>query len=137
MKMRKELLLAATLTLGSGVAMAEAPGGSGCGWGNLLFDGKSGTAPHVLGATTNEVLGNNTFGMTSGTNGCSTDGTLTYGGGSMMSSIMDEFSEDVARGHGEALDAVAVMMGIEKGDRDIFERLLLLLPLLKQYYLLT
>ena len=33
---------------------------------------------------------------------------------------MDEFSEDVARGHGDALDAVAVMIGIEAQDRDAF-----------------
>lgn len=120
MKMRKEVLLAAALTLGSGSAMAEAPGGPGCGWGNLLFDGQSGMGPHFGATTTNGTSGNKTFGMTSGTNGCSVDGTLTYGGTSMISGIMDEFSEDVARGHGEALDAVAVMMGIEKSDRGIF-----------------
>ncbi len=118
--MRKEILLAAALTLGSGSAMAEAPGGPGCGWGNLLLDGQSGMGPHFLATITNGTSGNKTFGMTSGTNGCATDGTLTYGGASMMSSIMDEFSEDVARGHGEALDAVAVMMGVEKSDRDVF-----------------
>ncbi len=120
MKMRKEILLAAALTLGSGSAMADAAGGAGCGWGNLLFDGSSGMAPHVVAITTNGFVGNNTFGITSGTNGCSADGTITYGGAAMMSGIMNEFSEDVARGHGEALDAVAVMMGVEKGDRDVF-----------------
>ena len=120
MKMRKEILLAAALTLGSGSAMADAAGGAGCGWGNLLFDGSSGVGPHVVALTTNGTSGNNTFGVTSGTNGCSADGSITYGGASMISSIMNEFSEDVARGHGEALDAVAVMMGVEKADRDIF-----------------
>jgi len=100
--------------------MAAAPGGPNCGWGNMLFDGKSGFGPHYLATTTNGTSGNKTFGMTSGTNGCSTDDNLTYGGSSMISSIMDEFSEDVARGHGEALDAVAVMMGVEKADRNIF-----------------
>jgi len=100
--------------------MAAAPGGPNCGWGNMLFDGQSGFGPHFLATTTNGTSGNKTFGMTSGTNGCSTNDNLTYGGNSMISSIMDEFSEDVARGHGEALDAVAVMMGVEKADRDIF-----------------
>ncbi len=120
MRIRKQILLAAALTLGSGSVMAVAPGGSDCGWGNMLFSGQSGIGPHILASTTNGTSGNKTFGMTSGTNGCSTDDNLTYGGNSMISSIMDEFSEDVARGHGEALDAVAVMMGVEKADRDIF-----------------
>ena len=120
MKLGNKVLLAAALTLGSGAAMAEAPGGPDCGWGNMLLEGQSGVGPHLLATITNGTSGNKTFGMTSGTNGCSTDGSLTYGGSSMISSIMDEFSEDVARGHGEALDAVAVMMGVEKADRSHF-----------------
>ncbi len=120
MKLGNKVLLAAALAVSSSVATADAPGGPGCGWGNMLMEGKSGMGPHFLATTTNGTSGNATFGMTSGTNGCSTDGALTYGGTSMLSSIMDEFSEDVARGHGEALDAVAVMMGVEAGDRAHF-----------------
>lgn len=65
----------------------------------MLFKGQSGTTSHVLAAITNGSTGNNTFGMTFGTNGCSTKGTLTYGGKEMIdvSMIMDEFSEGVAR----------------------------------------
>lgn len=119
----KKTLTATILLAASSSAMAVAPGGSGCGWGSLLFDGQAGMGPHVVAATTNASTGNNTFGMTSGTNGCSVDGSLDYGGESMISSIMDEFSEDVARGQGEALDAVAVVIGIEKADRDSFAKL--------------
>jgi len=106
----------------SSTAFAEAPGGPDCGWGNMLFDGTSGLGNHVFASTTNGTSGNATFGMTSGTNGCSADGTLTYGGGKMvnLSPIMDEFSEDVARGHGDAMNAVAVMIGVEPQDRDTF-----------------
>ena len=105
----------------SSTAFAEAPGGPNCGWGNMLFDGTSGLGNHMLASTTNGTSGNATFGMTSGTNGCSTNGTLTYGGREIvMSPIMDEFSEDVARGHGDAMDAVDVMIGIEPQDRPAF-----------------
>ena len=64
--------------------------------------------------------------MTSGTNGCSANGTLTYGGQSMINlgQIMDEFSEDVAMGDGEALTAVAVSMGIAEEDRPLFKQTL-------------
>ncbi|MDH5711029.1 MAG: DUF3015 domain-containing protein [Gammaproteobacteria bacterium] len=117
--MKKTIMSIALLGLSSS-AMAEAPGGPGCGWGNLLFDGQAGFAPHFLATTTNGTSGNATFGMTTGTNGCSVDGKLTYGGKSLLGSIMGEFSEDVARGEGEALNAVAVMYGVEQQDRAAF-----------------
>jgi hypothetical protein len=59
--------------------------------------------------------------MTSGTNGCSTNGKLTYGGKSLIGAVMDEFGEDVARGDGEALTAVAVSMGVSDADRPLFK----------------
>ena len=116
----KKVLAAALLLSVSSVSYAEAPGGPDCGWGNMLFDGQSGMGPHFAASITNGTSGNATFGMTTGTNGCSTDGTITYGGESMISGMLDELSEDVARGHGEALDAVAVIFGIEKADRAHF-----------------
>ena len=108
----------------SSVANAGAAGGAGCGWGQALFEGQSGPAPHVLGLTTNGTSGNNTFGVTTGTNGCSSDGTLTYGGQNVVSSIMNEFSEDVARGEGDALNTVAVVYGVEQQDRDTFAKVM-------------
>lgn len=122
----KKLLLSAALLTTSSVAMAEAPGGPNCGWGNMLFEGQSGTVTHIMASSTNGSTGNATFGMTFGTNGCSTEGTITYGGKEMIdvSLIMDEFSEDVARGDGEAMTAVAVSMGIEEQDRVNFKRAL-------------
>ena len=109
--MKKIITCAVLLTASTG-AFAEAPGSAGCGWGQLLFDGQSGAAPHVLAVTTNGTSGNNTFGMTTGTNGCKTDGKLSYGGKSLFASVMNEFSEDAAAGNGEALNAVAVMLGV-------------------------
>lgn len=38
----KKTLIAAALLGASTSAMAVAPGGPGCGWGNMLFEGKSG-----------------------------------------------------------------------------------------------
>lgn len=116
----KKIISCAILLSASTAAFAEAPGGAGCGWGQLLFEGQSGPAPHVLAVTTNGTSGNNTFGMTTGTNGCSTDGKLSYGGKSLFASIMNEFSEDAAAGNGEALNAVAVMLGVEPQDRQTF-----------------
>jgi len=120
----KKVIVGLALLSASSVAMAEAPGGPNCGWGNALFEGQSGLGSHIIASITNGTSGNNTFGMTSGTNGCSTSGTLTYGGKSMVSSIMGEFSEDVAAGEGDAMDTVAVVYGVEKQDRATFAKVM-------------
>jgi hypothetical protein len=87
----------------------------------MLFDGQSGLGSHIIASITNGSTGNATFGMTSGTNGCSSNGKLTYGGKSLISAVMDEFGEDVARGDGEALTAVAVSIGVAESDRALFK----------------
>ena len=118
----KKLLLGTLLVAVSSAALAEAPGGPNCGWGNMLFKGQRGTASHFVASTTNGTSGNATFGMTSGTNGCSTNGTLTYGGKPMLvvSNMMDELSEDMAKGQGEALTTYAVALGVKPEDRAHF-----------------
>jgi len=119
----KKITAGTFLLLASSSAFAVAPGGGGCGWGNALFEGQSGPAPHILAVTTNGTSGNNTFGMTSGTNGCSVSGKIGYSGQSMLASVMDEFSEDAAKGEGEALTAVSVAMGVQPEDRAKFAQL--------------
>ncbi|MFB4394530.1 MULTISPECIES: DUF3015 domain-containing protein [unclassified Pseudomonas] len=118
----KRILLGTLFTAVSINAMAEAPGGPNCGWGNLLFEGQRGTPAHFLASTTNGTSGNATFGMTSGTNGCSTKGALTYGGKSWlaMNGTMNELSEDMAQGKGEALTTYAVVLGVAPEDRAYF-----------------
>ena len=121
----KKIITGLVLLSASSFAYAGAAGGDGgCGWGNMLFEGQSGPAPHILAATTNATSGNNTFGMTTGTNGCSTSGALSYGGMNVISSIMGEFSEDVARGEGDALNTVAVVYGVEESDRATFAKVM-------------
>lgn len=118
----KKILSGIILLSSSSIAIAASPGGPDCGWGNMLFEGESGPM-HFIASTTNGTSGNKTFGMTSGTNGCSINGKLTYGGKSMIGAIMNELSEDVAKGEGDALTAVAVMYGIEQTDRKAFEEI--------------
>ena len=118
----KRILIGTVLAAASMNVFAVAPGGPGCGWGNMLFEGQSGLPSHLIASITNGTSGNATFGMTSGTNGCDTSGRLAYNGKPMLvlSSIMSELSEDVARGEGEALTALSVSMGIEASDRAHF-----------------
>lgn len=118
----KRILLGTLFTAVSINAMAQAPGGPDCGWGNMLFEGQRGTPAHFLASTTNGTSGNATFGMTSGTNGCSTNAALTYGGKSWiaMNGMMNELSEDMAKGQGEALTTYAVVLGVAPEDRAHF-----------------
>lgn len=118
-------LIAGLLCVGSVAAHADAAGGNGCGWGNMLFEGQRGMAPHFLATTTNGTSGNATFGMTSGTNGCDTSVKLGYGGRSMlaMNGMLDNIAEDMAQGQGEALDAYATLLGVEKADRAYFAKI--------------
>ena len=39
-----------------------------------------------------------------------------------ISSLMDEFSEDIARGEGEVLSAFVVSIGVEMQDREAFKK---------------
>ncbi len=122
----KKILLAGALLGASMSASAVAPGGPGCGWGNMVFEGKSGLPVHLLATIVNGTSGNATFGMTSGTNGCSTDGALTYNGSSLLSmnGVLEEVAHDVAMGEGEALTALSVSMGVEAQDREHFNAVL-------------
>ncbi len=96
--------------------------GKGCGWGNMAFEGQRGLFPHLLATTTNGTSGNATFGLTSGTNGCDASQRISYGGRSIfaMNGMLDNIAENMAQGHGEALDAYAVLLGIPTQDRAHF-----------------
>ena len=118
------LILISASSVSTTASAVAAGGAEGCGWGNALFKGQSGMPSHVIAGITNVTFGNQTFGMTTGTNGCTTTGTLGYGGQSVVSAIMDEFSEDVARGEGDAMNTVAVVYGVEAQDRDAFAKVM-------------
>ncbi|MDF3935569.1 DUF3015 domain-containing protein [Pseudomonas citronellolis] len=124
--MRSKLLtksaIFAVLGAASLLAQADQAGGNGCGWGNMVFEGQRGLFPHLLATTTNGTSGNATFGLTSGTNGCNSDARLGYGGRSIfaMNGMLDNIAEDMAKGHGEALDAYATLLGVEAKDRAHF-----------------
>lgn len=113
-------LFAAALMIAAGSAMAQ--NNVGCGWGSALFNGQKGVAPQVLAATTNGTSGNQTFGITFGTSGCTQDGVVSsswkismYIDGSRVA-----LARDAAAGQGENLDALASVMGVKADDRAAF-----------------
>ena len=120
--MKRTLVLAAIgVMLSGGVALAGDPD-AGCGWGTLAFRGQTGVAAKVLAATTNGLLGNQTFGISSGTAGCKRGGTVTADARINMyaSANIDQLASDMASGRGESLDTLAQLIGVEDADKPAF-----------------
>ena len=91
--------------------------GPGCGLGKLAWgDYKTpkNIAPQVMMATTNGTFGSQTFGISFGTSGCTNDGKVMADHRTSMfvATTIDSLSEDIARGGGEHLAALATLMGV-------------------------
>lgn len=95
---------------------------TGCGVGTILFKGQSGVVPQVVAVTTNGTFGNQTFGISSGTLGCTQDGVIEPPAEvrMLMLSNLDNLARDVARGEGETLGALAHLMAITEADQPHF-----------------
>jgi hypothetical protein len=123
--MRKFVAVAAVAALFPAVAFAQANNIGSCGWGSKVFDGQSGVAPQVLGATTNGTSGNQTFAITSGTSGCTQDGAVRSNWKTAMfiDGNKERLARDMSIGGGEALDSLAHLLGVDSADRDAFNRI--------------
>lgn len=116
-------VLALALTAPAALAQdGETANSAGCGLGTMVFEGQQGIAPQVLAVTTNGTSGNQTFGITSGTLGCTQDGVVrspTEVRVLLMSSL-DNLAVDMARGDGETLESLAALLEVEDQDKPRF-----------------
>ena len=115
----KKLLITALVALAAPAAMAQANNVGSCGWGSKVFAGQKGVGPQVLAATTNGTSGNQTFGITFGTLGCTSNGVVSSNWKTAM--FIDgnklALSRDAANGQGESIDALAAVMGVKAEDK--------------------
>ena len=117
---KKVIMLSVAVLFGmqAGLAMAANPDtGPGCGLGKLAWGDyahQKNIAPQVLMATTNGTFWSQTFGISSGTSGCTNDGQVMAARKFEMfvASTFESLSQDMARGQGEHLASLATMMGI-------------------------
>ena len=123
MKLKNLLIIALALSI---PVAASADNVGGCGWGSKLFDGQKGIAPQVLAVTTNGTSGNQTFGISSGTSGCTQDGTVVskWKTAAFIDSNMNRLALDVSRGKGESLDSLAAITGVSSEDSARFNKVL-------------
>jgi hypothetical protein len=119
--MRKLALLTAVAGLVPSLAMATGnhPMG-GCGLGYLLLSNKDNTkVTQVLGATTNGTFGSQTFGITSGTSGCTEDGAVKFARATEVFAEVNltSLKSEMAAGQGEYVNAFASLLSPAEAGR--------------------
>jgi Protein of unknown function (DUF3015) len=99
--------------------------GPGCGLGKVLWGGhqnQKSIAPQVFQSTTNGTSGSQTFGISSGTSGCTNDGTLMaeHKVNVFAAANYDNLTQEMARGGGAHLASLAELMGVPEDNRPEF-----------------
>lgn len=107
----KKIILGSVLALVASMSFAHP--NTGCGLGSQIFDKQSSLLEQLLAGTTNHSSGNQTFGITSGTSGCrSTSLVFNEKVDTFVANNMDALAIDIANGHGEFVDTLAVLMHV-------------------------
>jgi hypothetical protein len=118
---KKILMLSVAVLFGmqAGLAMAAAnpDTGPGCGLGKLAwadYKNQKNIAPQVLMATTNGTFGSTTFGISTGTSGCTNDGKVMAEQKTTVFAQLnfENLSQEMAQGQGEHLASLATLMGV-------------------------
>ena len=112
------LLVVLGATLHAGVALAG-KSNTGCGIGTMIFKNEDGLFSQVCAATTNGSFGNQTFGITSGTLECEKPATFASNEklNTFVAENMDNLARDIARGDGEYLSTLAVLLDVPVQER--------------------
>ena len=108
-------------------AFAARDGGAGCGIGAIVMKGESTKNDHMAASAIEWVINYfipfQLFGMSSGTLGCDTSGTIqpASSGSAFIQQNKAQFIADVSRGEGEVLNNFMALIGVEKADQTVFK----------------
>ena len=112
------------LFAGAALAAGNPDNGPGCGLGKLAwmdYASQKQIAPQVMMATTNGTFGSQTFGISSGTSGCTNDGIIMKNKHvSFTSATFEDLGQEMAQGQGEHLASLAVLLGVAEKDQPAF-----------------
>ena len=112
------------LFVGAAQAAGNSDNGPGCGLGKLAwmdYASQKQIAPQVMMATTNGTFGSQTFGISSGTSGCTNDGVIMKNKHvSLTSATFEDLGQEMAQGQGEHLASLATLLGISEQDQPAF-----------------
>ncbi len=122
--MKKLLAVGVTCLMMSSVVIAKGSHTmAGCGLGYTLFASKDNTQViQIIAATTNGTSGNQTFGITSGTLGCTENGMIAKNKTAEVYAEVNlrQLYHDIAAGQGETLQAFSQIIGVKAAQRDSF-----------------
>ncbi len=115
MKKNAILLVVCLLGLATAASAANNYTSAGCGFGAMIFKGKSGKVQLILAATTNGSFGSQTFGISSETLDCSADGVVKNDSRADVYAAVNfqNIQRDIAMGGGEFVDGLASLMGYQ------------------------
>ncbi len=117
--MKKLIVSLAAVAALSSVAFAGVNNQTGCGLGSMIIKDDSSAILLALQATTNGTSGNQTFGITSGTSGCTkTKIVMNERAQEFVASNMDQLAKEIAQGQGESVDTLAELLAVE--DKEAF-----------------
>lgn len=117
-----------SLLASSGVVMAKGSHTmAGCGLGYVLFGAKDNSQGlQIIAATTNGTFGNQTFGITSGTLGCTQSGMIAKNKEAEVYAEVNlrQLHRDIAVGSGETLSGFSRIIGVKDAQRSNFNQLM-------------
>lgn len=121
---RASVLAAALCAVPFAVQAAGENNVGSCGWGSKLFEGQSGIFPQALAGITNGTFGNQTFAVSTGSSGCTQDGTVSSGWKTAMfiDGNKEKLARDMSRGSGESLETLAKLLGVKEEHKTQFVR---------------
>ncbi len=118
------IMAAGVLQTDLALALGNPDNGPGCGLGKLAwsdYGGQKQIAPQVFMATTNGTFGSQTFGISSGTSGCTNDGVIMKNKHvNLASGAFESLKQEMAQGGGEHLAALATLMGVPEEEQPLF-----------------
>jgi Protein of unknown function (DUF3015) len=129
--MKRTLGIVALILLFASTSFAAGMGGvarnnTGCGLGTMLFQGNANDSSllQAFQATTNGTLGNQTFGISSGTSECTQPKKFVENErlNEFVSANLDSLAKDIAQGEGESVQTLAELMKIAPEKREAFYR---------------